>query len=315
MDQRYATFVRNGVVGVVTSFFLYKFTSTTAFFIIPLLLVAPRIERNQALLLPLVVLLLIVGDSLIRGRGIAWDRTYLGSLAVGFYLPLSMLIGVVVYLLLPDKPMLVKFLAGSAFAAFGGVCLVLWFRSSSEAARETGEALRALYAQLIDTLLGSTLGLGVSGDQLFDLIVKVLELMFLPLFMVQYGFSLLLSEFLLHRANPTFQQRLEWWKLPPNSIWVFLISWSVVLLLRFVELPFIAMLAWNSALAISLLYLVQGMSLVAFLVRKRNQRISAMKIFILLGLLVVMPGINSVFLIALPLLGVSETWFSFRVEE
>lgn len=315
MEQRYVTFARNGAIGVISSFFLYKITSTTAFFIIPLLLVAPRLELKQALLLPLVVLLLIIGDNFIRGRGIVWDQAYYGTLAVGLYLPLSMLVGVVVYLLLPDKPLLVKFLAGSAFAALGGICLVLWFRSSSEAARQTGEALRSLYAQVAEALLGSTLGIGVSGEQLFDLIVMVLELMFLPLFMVQYGFSLLLSEFMLHRKDPRFQHRMVHWKLPVNSVWVFLGSWSVVLLLRFVDQPFIAMLAWNCALGISLLYLAQGVSLAAYLARKRNQRISAMRIFILLGLLLVMPGINTVFLIALPLLGISETWVSFRVEE
>ena len=76
-----------------------------------------------------------------------------------------------------------------------------------------------------------------------------------------------------------------------------------------------ATVAWNSALAISLLYLVQGISIAAFFVRKRNVNASAFRIFILLGLMVLVPGVNMVPMIVLPLLGVSETWIRFRVNE
>jgi hypothetical protein len=316
MEQRVVTMVRDGVVAAGISFILFKLTSTATFFIVPLLFAAPRLQESKRALLPvLAVLLLLVGDSLWRSKGLAGEPALAGSLAVGMFFPVSLLVGAAWWIGLPKRGMLVRFLAGSACAAIGGMALVLWFRSGSQTARDTAAALKELYTTLVPALLGTSMPLGVDGELLFDLLATVAELAFLPLFMAQFGFSLLASELLIHRNDAGYRTRMCRWKLPVNTVWVFLVAWTLVLASMVFEVPLLACLAWNSALAVTLLYLVQGMSIVAFIVHKKHERASVVRIFILLSLLVLIPGLNAIALVVLSLFGVSETWVGYRVNE
>jgi hypothetical protein len=85
-----------------------------------------------------------------------------------------------------------------------------------------------------------------------------------------------------------------------------------VLFTLIVDVPLLEIVAWNAALACSLLYMVQGMAILASLVRKRNPGANVSHIFFLAFLLVMLPGVNVVFVLGLPLLGVSETWIGYR---
>jgi uncharacterized protein YybS (DUF2232 family) len=138
------------------------------------------------------------------------------------------------------------------------------------------------------------------------------KLGFLPIFIGQFGLSVLISELLIHRAQWSYQDRMARWHLPEISVWIFLGGWTVVLATLVVDMPVLESLAWNIALSATLLYMVQGVSILAFLVRKRNPGATATRIFFLSFLLVMLPGVNVIPLAVLPLLGVSETWIGYR---
>jgi len=61
-----------------------------------------------------------------------------------------------------------------------------------------------------------------------------------------------------------------------------------------------------------MLYALQGISLVASVMQKRNPQASASRVFVLAILLLLIPGVNLIPLLALPLAGVSETWIKYR---
>ena len=66
MERRDVLMIRDGALAAGLSFFLYKLTSSATFFIIPLLLAAPRLIDAKRALLPIAaVLILLLGDSLI----------------------------------------------------------------------------------------------------------------------------------------------------------------------------------------------------------------------------------------------------------
>jgi hypothetical protein len=79
-----------------------------------------------------------------------------------------------------------------------------------------------------------------------------------------------------------------------------------------VKIPFFDIVGWNVALATTLLYMVQGVSIVAMFFRRKNPNVTATRVFVLALISAFLPGINLVIWIALPLLGVAETWINFR---
>ena len=308
--------IRDGALATGISFFLYKLTSSATFFIIPLLLAAPRfIDPKRALLPVLAVLILLVGDSLIGLKGISTDMALGSLLLVGWYMPVSLLVGAACWIGLAKRRMLVRFLYGSMFAAIGGFLLIIWFRSDSEAARLAGESLKNMYVVIADTFMGSALPVGLNSEMLFTIMVAIVESAYLPIFMIQFGLSVMASELLIHRSDWEYQRRMSKWRLPVNAVWAFLGGWTMVLATTFIKLPMFVTTAWNLALTVSLLYFVQGVSIVAYIVRKRNERISATRMFILLFVTTLIPGVNVILFVALPLLGVSETWIRYRVNE
>jgi len=314
MEQQTKLMLRDGMLAVGTSLILYKLTASATLFVVPLLFVAPRLQDVRRALIPVVtVFFLLVGYNLFQVGSKLSDPVVRGSLAIGLFLPVALLIGAGVWIGLPHKRMLVRLAASSAFAALAGFLLVLWFRGGSDSAMKTAGSIQTVFELMIPSLLGSSLPLGMDVSLIFSLVVGIVELAFLPLFLGQFGISVMISELLLHRNDLDYQERMANWQLPVNVVWIFLGSWTVVLFTLLIEMPILACLAWNTALSFSLLYLVQGVSIASSLVRKRYPNVATTRIFVTMFLLVLIPGLNVIPLIALLLLGVSETWIRYRM--
>jgi len=314
MEQQGRLMLRDGAMAIGMSIILYMITASATLFIIPLLFVAPRFQDVRRSLIPvLVVLVMVVSYNLIQVYDQLGIPVIRGSLAVGMYIPIALLVGAGVWIGLPKQGMLVRLIVASLFAAIAGFLLVLWFRGGSESALDTAKSFKAIFELLVSQLLGSSLAIGVEVETIYSMTVRIVELSFLPLFVGQFGLSVLISELLIHKGDWDYQERMTHWHLPENAIWVLLIAWTVVLATKFVVVPIVACVAWNIALLLTLLYIVQGIAISAFFIRKRNPKATATRTFVMLSLLAIMPGLNVIPLIALPLLGVSETWIRFRL--
>ena len=315
MEQQARLMLRDGMLAVGVSLILYKLTASATLFVVPLLFVAPRLQDIRRALVPVVmVFVLLAGYNLFQVEFRLNEPVVRGSLAIGMFLPVALLIGAGVWIGFAKHRMLVRLLFASVFAAVMGFFLVIWFRSGSVSATSTADSIRSTFELLFPSLFGSALPLGMDMEIMFSLVVEIVELAFLPLFLGQFGLSVMISELLMHRNDWQYQERMTRWQLPVNSVWVFLGSWTLVLAtMLFIEVPLLACLAWNTALSVSLLYVVQGASIASFIVRKRNPNATATRTFVLAFLLVLIPGLNVIPLVALLLLGVSETWIRYRM--
>ena len=210
------------------------------------------------------------------------------------------------------KGMLMRLLLSSSFAAIVGIGLLFWLSGDSESAVATANAYKQVVEAMVPSLFGDQLPMGMDARSLFDAVVSLVRLGFLPVFIGQFGLSVLISELLIHRAEWSYQDRMANWHLPEISVRIFLGGWTIVLATLLVDMPVLESLAWNIALSSTLLYMVQGVSILAFIVRKRNPGAPATRIFLLSFLLVMLPGVNVIPLVILPLFGVSETWIGYR---
>ncbi len=313
MEQHTISMVRAGALAIVLSLVLYRIAASSTLFIVPLLFFAPRFQPVKWALIPVgVVAVLIIGTQVVGLGGVLRDVSVFGALLIGFYMPISLLVGTGIWIILHSERILVRLLAASSFAAVFGFSLMLWLTGGSESAMATATVYREIIQVLAPSLFGETMPLGMNAETLFSAIVSLLRLGFLPIFIGQFGFSVFISDLLIHRSQWSYQDRMARWHLPENGVWVFLGAWSVVLVTLLVDMPVVESIAWNVALSSSLLFMVQGMSILAFLVRKRNPGATATRIFLLAFLLVMLPGVNVIPLIGLPVLGVSETWIGYR---
>lgn len=305
--------VRVGVLAVVLSLVLYRIAAASTLFIVPLLFFAPRFKPSYWALAPVgVVFVLLLGYQMVLLKEFMREVSGMGAVLVGLYLPTSLLIGTGIWIRLDKMKMLKKLMASSAFAAIAGFSLVLWFSNGSPSALATAAIYQQMVEALIPAAFGEGLPLGMTAHTLFDAVVAILKIGFLPIFFGQFGFSILLSELLIHRSDPTYQERMTRWKLPESSVWIFLGSWTIVLVTLVGDIPFLESVGWNIALTVSLLFMVQGVSILAAVIRRKFPGINSTRIFVLSFLLAVLPGVNLIPLVGLPLLGVSETWIDYR---
>jgi hypothetical protein len=103
------------------------------------------------------------------------------------------------------------------------------------------------------------------------------------------------------------------YRLPDRMVWALLVPWAVNLVSLKVELGVLSYLCWNVGLIVLFLYGLQGLGIVKFILARRNV---SRGVRFMLGftavLLVMLPGVNLVLLLGIPLVGVSELWITYR---
>lgn len=102
-------------------------------------------------------------------------------------------------------------------------------------------------------------------------------------------------------------------RLPMVMIWVVIGAWGAVLLSMVVDVGWLSLVIWNLALLTLAMYALQGLAVMWHLLDRRKvgrgQRIG-LAVALVIGLLI--PGLNFVFLLGLPGLGISEVWVNYH---
>lgn len=323
--------IRDSLLMVIASMLLYRLMFTNILYTIPLLLLAPRFEDRRMALLPVAaVFLLVVGGELFTARNVLGQSTTPLILVIGLFIPVVLLVAAAVWIWLRDSRSLVRYLASCVFAVVAGIGLAVWLHSGSDTVMRVGEIYSSTFKALFSTFMPTTTPaliateevvqataettiLGVNADVLFALCLQVVYHSFVPMCMAVIGVSALISECMLHRQDEAWQQRVANWRLPENAIWVFLGAWTLVLLNMVLPFPgAVSALAMNLAMSVSLLYMVQGISILIFLIRRRNPLFSVTRAMVFVFLCMMLPGLNALVVLVLPLIGALETWITFR---
>ena len=98
--------------------------------------------------------------------------------------------------------------------------------------------------------------------------------------------------------------------LRPIYVWILILSWALALIDTQFSLGILGIVSWNIALGTGALYGLQGLAILQSWFNGK-QRPKSSPIGLLLFLMLV-PGINGVVAIGLPLLGVSENWIRYQ---
>lgn len=301
------------------SFILSRFMLGNFLFTIPLMVLAPKISDRRHALIPVgAVALLTLIVSLFQARGALSDPAGRLLLGIGLFIPFVLLVASAVWIYLDDQRTMVRYLASCAFGVVVSIGLVIWLSSGSEAVAQVDaimlESFRALFGML-DGGSGSFTARDL--EKVYRMSVMVSGSVLVPLCMGLVGFASFMAMSYLGRYDEDFSKRVPRWSVPYESLWVFLGSWTVVLLLMVFKAPFLGRaLALNVALGSCVLYAVQGMAIIMHFVRRKNLPISGGRLMMSLFLIAfLVPGLNILVVFLLPLLGVLETWIVFRKDE
>ncbi len=304
------------LVAVAASIILYQLNVLYFLFVIPLNILALRRSKNIFLSAAGVVLVVVILQDMIRfsGNAVAGQNNLM--LAIGLYGPIALLTGTVTYHLLDASiRRLYRFIISMGFPVMVGFVLIMVYEGNSSVAVSTREAVQEQLVVLFDA--AKQLGYGdilapFDPKTMYKMVIAVIERCVLPGFAIQLGFCILLANRVVEYRTKSKRIQFSKFKSPELMIWPFLISWAIVLLNNFIDLGMLGILGWNLGLGAALIYFIQGLTIVEFLLKKKQVKLTKVTVVIWLVVILFMPGINILVLIGMPLLGVSEIWIHYR---
>jgi hypothetical protein len=119
----------------------------------------------------------------------------------------------------------------------------------------------------------------------------------------------------IRRFRPAGQRfgGLQGFFVPPRSIWVLSFSLLAILVSRILKIGVPEAVAWNVLTVCVILFLAQGGGVALFMLSHRMMPpMMRFLLNVLMIILIFSPGINTVFLGGLVLLGIAENWVPFR---
>lgn len=315
-DRKYT----NLGIAVGVCFLLYVLGFTSFFFVLPLLIFfAKSGQRNQTLISLVVLLLAVLLFEIIPVRNNLSDPKSAGLLSIGLFLPIVLVGCSFVWVLLSYYRLLVRYIGSSIFIVATIVIFGLFLKSHPDISKGIDDAIVSILNTLFSgsnvQTLDSTLLPNVSSNELYKVIKNLMLVMLLPLSAAVFGFNAFISiSSPSYLGDNEFDERVASWKLPETLVWFFLASWLLVLFDQLFGINSILKIGvWNIALFLGILYAVQGLAIILFKLNAKGKKIKAIRLFMIVTILtILLQGINIGIVLGLPILGVTETWFTYR---
>ncbi len=279
----------------------------------PLMLFSIRHGRRNGLIL--IAIGFIVGSafSFIVGGYAGAGRLGASILMIDLYVPLSLSAagmvwlstrggGVLKRLLLSLLP---SFLLLGAYAAF--------FCSDRALLEELMLAVENAFAVIASPLLEMVApGIDIGLIAYFGMLA--IASFVLPAVLCGICASCFIYETARHSRESGWEEKVMRLEYPSDAVWGFIVSWALVLMFRFVSVPLLAVLAVvNVAGAWTVIYAVEGFSVVFARIRRHSPHMRSMTLLIVvLMVAILVPGINLIVLLGFPLVGILESFFDLK---
>jgi hypothetical protein len=233
--------------------------------------------------------------------------------ALGMFYPSALIIGIIVFYLPIDMRKLYRFLLAGIIPGCIGAYFVNLFEGESIAAENAVNFYYSIFKEVLNfSGYGEVDGNSISF--LFTLALRVIESSFMPIWYFLFGLGILMSEMIYSRQTKIRESFLDRFKVPDLFLWPFIVSWIVVLLDIVFGLGIYGILVWNIALVLLMIYGTAGISILMYLGAKKGIRLNPLSWVVFSIFLLLIPVINVIMLIAIPVLGISEHWIKYRKE-
>lgn len=303
--------LRDGAVAVVVSFFFFYLGFGEFIFVFPLLLLSTRFKKKVSALAILVEAFIVVFYTYLnRAEG----ELSLLLMLFELYIPLSLLAAGMTWLISEGKRIGIRLLLALLPSILFFIILYVFLEQEPALL----DSFLILAEDVFEALLSPFINFGAMDGTLVSFIIETILLviasLIIPLVLCFVCATCFSFESVMHSRESDWEDRVARLELDGRAIWIFLALWVLVLLFRFISVPTIAVVAlFNVTLSYTILYAVQGFSVLYYNMRKKGRKLKSYTLFlILLAIALFIPGINFIIVLGLPLIGVLETFIELR---
>ncbi len=260
----------------------------------------------------LLTLGIILWDS-IGYISIGLDNADILIAALGMFYPSSLFIGIIVFYMPVDIRKLYRFLLAGIVPGLIGIYFVFLFEGEGASAEKAVNFYYSIFQEVLKFSGYSE----VDGDSiafLFTLALRIIKSSFLPIWFFLTGLGILMSELIFSRQTRIRKTFLDGFKVPDLFLWPFIVLWIIALLDIVLGLGILGILVWNIALVFLMVYGTAGISILMYLGARKGIRLNPLSWVIFSIFLLLIPVINVIMLIVIPVLGISEHWIKYRKE-
>jgi len=297
---------------IILSIGLSRLPIGNLFFVVPLLLLAPRCRTKNQAYLSFVIVFGVISILTITDIWVVSDTDLRLSLGlVTAFIPFVLLGTGMLWVYGKDRGIedFLNFFINCFVVLLFSLAIVLFFYFNST----RFEALKQGYAEMLNFVGIENLMPGIETKFLLDTIVKYGMLVFFAFSMGLVGLNLFMSEILRNKRNEAWKKKISLIKFPQDAIWGFLGLSALLLLSIFVDYPRIVdVILVNCWAFMVMMYALQGFSIYVFRIQKRIINVDIFRLLINQLIFLLIPGLNIVVLIMFPLLGILENWIVLR---
>ncbi len=306
--------LKDGFFCVLLSTIMYELSLSTFLFASPLMLYAVKHKRSNALRLFAIEAVIVSAIELIQSRGSLADPVSLAVFLFGLAIPMSLLVAGAIWLYSDKHSVQVRILLSIVPVLGLSVVSLVWFAVDRTLFIDLYDYYENAFASSLGELLGK-LFTGIDSDVIFSALSSALLSIVLPGFAVAVCASSFIYETGLHSRENDWEDRVQRFEFPADFVWFLIVSLALLLLSYFISaVPlWFMVIVMNATGLFTVLYSVQGFSVVYSFFRKRMRNLKSMTLFIILFIIaLVVPGINFIVVFGLPLLGLLESFFDLK---
>ena len=301
---------RDAVMTIIISMILQMSSFLTFFISLPLLSFSARHSKKESLVVFILEAVLMTAYGFWEMYGTSY---YLFMVLLDLYFPMSLSAAGIIWTCTKgrraDERLVLSFIPSLVMAVTAAVVL---------------SADRALFADLYTAYedafvpylenIFSGAGLSVDAEYVFLILISLASVMMFPLVVGATCVMLFISEHASHSREGDWDEKLSKLEFSTGLIWPLIILLSVFLISRLVSVPAaVYLMTMSLSAAYLILYGVQGFSVVFVWVRRGFADFGSVRLFVILALAgLLVPGLNIIVLLGLPVIGILENFFDLK---
>lgn len=308
------------IFSVLTAVSILIFQISVVFFLlaIPLFIIYQRYGFRYLSLAGFLVALVIVIETIIRGSGIEGSNLRHFLIVAELVYPLS-IIGGVIGISWYRKRTLYSLIAVSAAFAVISFPIILYYSGNAEIVNLLKNQIifvSDMFRETVtaaDSFESSVLVNELHPDLIIESTLKLVFRNYIFAYLIMLTGGWFVADSIEKRLKKKQQFKLVNFVVPEVMIWPLIIVLAGVLLDVFFGMSWLGYIMWNSTFIMIFLYGLHGIGLIKYHLDKYKIPGSGRRLIAISTIVVLlMPGVNLVVLIGIPVFGISELWIRYR---
>lgn len=303
----------DGIVLLVLSLILYNLSLSSFFCVAPLMLFSARYGKTKGSMFIALGFLAISLTSVLKILPFGFSSITVVEIAMMLYIPMSLSAAGIIWLQTRGRKVSVRLL----LSLLPSVAIILLFVVLFLADRALLDTLYTTYMDAFVAMLQplfEQIGLTIDYEFIFTVFMLSFGSLIMPIVLTTVCANCFIYETVLHSRERDWEDKVVAIEFNPNLVWAFIVAWGLVLLSFFISVPTVVLVVvMNIAISFAVVYAIQGFAVLYTWLRRSMERLKSMTLFIILFIFAtVIPGLNIVILLGLPIIGLLESFFDMK---